>query len=56
MKRVSAILLALALSASLCLPTLAAGVTVNGKTVSGAEAVTMVPLRTVSEALGWTVA
>lgn len=56
MKRVSAILLALALSSSLCLPTLAAGVTVDGKTVSGAEAVTMVPLRTVSEALGWTVA
>ena len=55
MKRVSAILLSLALSASLCLPTLAAGVTVDGKTVSDAEAVTMVPLRSVSEALGWTV-
>lgn len=55
MKRVSAILLSLALSASLCLPTLAAGITVDGKTVSDAEAVTMVPLRSVSEALGWTV-
>ena len=50
MKRVSAILLSLALSASLCLPTLAAGITVDGKTVSDAEAVTMVPLRSVSEA------
>ena len=55
MKRVSAILLSLALSTSLCLPTLAAGVTVDGKTVSDAEAMTMVPLRSVSEALGWTV-
>ena len=55
MKRVSAILLALALSASLCLPALAATISVNGKTVSGAEAVTMVPLRSVGEALGWTV-
>lgn len=55
MKRVSAILLSLALSASLCLPTLAAGISVDGKTVSDAEAVTMVPLRSVSEALGWTV-
>lgn len=56
MKRVCAILLSLALCGSLCLSAVAAGITVNGKTVSGGEAVTMVPLRSVSEALGWTVA
>lgn len=51
MKRFSALLLSLVLAASLTLPAAAEEVT-----VSGARAVTMVPLRAVAEALGYTVA
>ena len=50
MKRFSALLLSLVLAASLTLPAAAEEVT-----VSGARAVTMVPLRAVAEALGYTV-
>lgn len=50
MKRFSALLLSLVLAASLTLPATAEEVT-----VSGARAVTMVPLRAVAEALGYTV-
>lgn len=51
MKRFSALLLSLVLAASLTLPAAAEEVT-----ISGARAVTMVPLRAVAEALGYTVA
>ena len=51
MKRFSALLLSLALAAALALPAAAEEVM-----VSGARAVTMVPLRAVAESLGYTVA
>lgn len=55
MKKLCMILLSLALLAGLSAPALAADIQVNGKAVADAEAVTMVPLRAVSEALGFTV-
>ena len=50
MKKFCALLLSLALAAALALPAAAQEVP-----VSGAKAVTMVPLRAVAEALGYTV-
>lgn len=55
MKKYTALFLALALSAALSAPALAADITVDGTPVAQAQAVTMVPLRSTAEALGWSV-
>lgn len=54
MKKYAALLLSLCLAAALSLPAAAADITVDGKAVE-AQSVTMVPLRAVGEALGFTV-
>lgn len=55
MKKYALCLLTLSLLASLSVPALAAEITVNGTAVANSQAITLVPLRSVAEAAGFTV-